>query len=132
MTDISAIKTVERVVEITHPATKEPLGIRVSLMSIDDPRMKKLKRQITDRRLQLEARGKHFKADDIDENRNALAFSAMTGWEWYGKDVSFKGNKPAFDRVSVYAVFDELTWFRDHIETEISETKDFFAVSETI
>jgi len=132
MTDISAIKSAERMVEIVHPATKEPLEIRVTLMSLDDERMKKIKRSITDRRLHLEARGKHFKADEIEDNRNALAFSAMTGWEWYGKDVSFKGKKPDFNRASVYAVFDELNWFRDQIETEISETKDFFAVSETI
>lgn len=140
--DISNIKTTERVLEILHPATKEQLGIRVTLMSLDDDRMKKTKRQITDRRLHLEARGKHFKADEIDDNRNNIAFGAMTGWEWYeqkeqkdanGKIVlpfreqpKFNGKVPDFNRANVSAVFDQLSWFREQIEEAISETKDFF------
>ena len=130
--DISGIKSSERIIEMMHPATKELLGIRVSLMSLDDPRMKKIKRKITDDRLHLEARGKHFKAEQIDDNRNALTFGAMTGWDWYGQDVTFKGQKPEFNRANVYSVFDELTWFRDQLDEEIGETKAFFAVSETI
>lgn len=124
--DISVIKSSERIIEILHPASKEPLGIRVTLMSLDDERMKKIKRSILDRRLHLEARAKHFKAEEIEDNRNALIFSAMTGWEFYGEDATFKGEKPVFNRKNVYAVFDELEWFRDQLDEEIGDTKAFF------
>lgn len=139
--DISNYKPSERVLEIVHPGRNAVnLGIRVSFMSIADPRMKKIKRSIQNRKLQLDARGKNFKADEIEENRNDITFEAMTGWEWYkidkdgneaadGEQANFHGKVPAFARREVYAVFDELSWFRDQIDEAIGEEKDFFALS---
>ena len=125
--DIAALKPQERTIEIKSPADGEtPLGIRVKLMAISDPRLKPIKRKIADRRLYLEQRGKHFKSDEIDENRSEISFGAMTGWEWYDKDVTFHGEKPEFNRKNVLAVFAECEWMRDQIEEAISEEKDFF------
>ena len=58
----------EILINIKHPATGEPIGVTVSIMSIDDERMKPIKRQIQDRKLKLEQRGKNFKAEEIEEN----------------------------------------------------------------
>jgi hypothetical protein len=134
MTDISAIKTGERTIEIVHPATGEELGIRVSMVALEDERMKKLKRSILDRRLHLEARGKNFKAEEIDENRNALLFNAMTGWEWYEikderEQPKFKNKVPEFNRRDVYEVFDALPWFRNQIDEAVGDEKAFFGRS---
>ena len=128
--DISELKPAdERVIEITHPGTGDPIGVRVSLMSITDARMVKIKRKIQDERLRLEARGKNFKADDIEENRNELSFRAMTGWEWYD-GANFKGDKnPVFNRATVDTVLTELPWFRDQIEEGVSDEKSFFTTS---
>lgn len=139
--EISSFKPSERVIEMMSP-TRNPvrIGVRVSLISIADPRMKKIKRKIQDRKLYLEARGKNFKADEIEENRSDITFEAMTGWEWYkidkdgnesadGEQATFHGKVPAFNRVEVYAVFDELSWFRDQIDEAIGEEKDFFVQS---
>lgn len=124
--DIAKLKPSERVVEIKSPKDNEtPLGIRVTLVSISDPKLKGLKRRIQDARLKLEAKGKNFKAEQIDENRKELAFNAMTGWDWYG-DVDFRGKKPDFNQATVFAVFDEADWFLRQIETEISEEQSFF------
>lgn len=139
--DISVFKPSERVIEIVSPNRNAVnLGIRVSLMSIADERMKKIKRKIQDRKLHLEARGKNFKADEIEDNRNDITFEAMTGWEWYkidkdgnetadGEQATFLGKVPQFTRRDVYAVFDALSWFRDQIDEAIGEEKDFFAQS---
>lgn len=124
--DISELKPTERIVEILHPVTEEKLGVRVSLMSISDERLTKIKRKFQDERLKLDQRGKNFKADEVDENRSILAFSAMTGWEWYGDTVTFKGNKPDFTKPEVLKVFSELSWFRDQVEEAISDEKAFF------
>lgn len=114
-----------RDIKILHPATEEEVNVTVSILSINDPAMVKIKRKITDDRLALERRGKGFKANDIEENRDILTFAAMTGWKW-SKDAKFKGAKPEFNRKNVLAVFKELPWFRDQVEEAVSDDKAFF------
>ena len=123
--DLKDIKPTERQISILHPGTGEDLGITVTVLSINDPEMVKIKRRIQDQRLTLERKGKGFKSDDIEENRDMLTFSAMKGWKWAGK-TTFNGDKPEFNRKNVYTVFKELTWFRDQIEEEISDESAFF------
>lgn len=132
--DISEIKSQDRTIEITHPGTGENLGIRVTLMSIDDERLQKIKRSITDRRLHLEARGKTLRADEIEENKITIYATSITGWEWYALSegiapVLFHGDIPEFNRRNVVAVLTELTWFADQINAELNETKAFFGRS---
>lgn len=138
--DISTLTPKERIVEILNPATDAPIGIRVSLISISDPRMKKIKRKIQDAKLRLDARGKSFKAEDIEDNTNETIFSALTSWEFYnptgktgdkGYDAdahaSYRGDKsPAFNQKNVYAILNELEWFADQLAEAIGDQKAFF------
>jgi hypothetical protein len=137
--DIATFKPSERIIEILNPINSDPLGITVSLLSLDDERMKKIKRRIQDARIALERKGKSFDAAQIDENTNMLFFSAMTGWDWKGvtipatedtperhEPIFFHGEKPAFNQKNVYAVFDEFPWFREQINEELGDTKSFF------
>jgi hypothetical protein len=109
--DLSQIKTTDRTIEALHPSTGEKVGIRITLISIDDERMTKVKRQITDERMRLEARGKHFKAEDLESNKVNILAAAMTGWNWYNptgtegdKDydpdgqTTWNGEVPEFNR----------------------------------
>lgn len=126
--DISDIKSAELALEIVHPGSKEPLGIKVTLVSLDDERVKKARRKITDRRLYLEARGKSFKAEELDENMHHVVFSCMTGWVWEG-EATFHGKKPEFNFNNVDAVFTELPWFLDQIRERLNEDADFYKAS---
>lgn len=126
MVDISQISYVEKTVEIKHPATKEALGITVTLMSPDDPRLEVTKSKIMDERLALEAKGKNFKAEQINKNRDMILFRAMTKWEWSG-DMNFEGEKPEFVQVNVLKVFNKLPWFRQQIDEAFSELEGFFS-----
>lgn len=81
--DISNIKLNEDILEIMHPKTDMPLGVRVGLRAIDDEALQKVKRLIRDARNKLQARSKNFTAKEEDENEKLLVFSAMTFWEWY-------------------------------------------------
>lgn len=123
--DISSLKTSERVIEITDPRNGDNLGIKVSIVAINDPRLKKLKRKITDERLRLEARGKNFKAGDVEENMNAILYTAMTGWVWE-KGSDFNGSVPEFTRENVFAVFEALPWFMNQIDEAVGDEKAFF------
>lgn len=136
--DISKIQPTENILHILHPKTGERLGITISLMSIADDRMKKIKRQLQDKRLQLEKRGKNFTATQIEENSNVLLFAAMTGWSWgvptdekdkpiEGKEAAtFKGENPAFKQEKVFEVFNELEWFRDQVDEKVGDGASFF------
>jgi hypothetical protein len=123
--DISALVPVERTIEIVHPVTKEELGITVSLLSLNDDRMRKIKRKIQDERIRLESKGKSFKSADIEENEIAMVFAAMIGWEWK-KDTEFEGEKPAFNIANVKKVLTKLDWFKTQLMEAISEEEAFF------
>lgn len=132
MVDFSTRKPIERTINIHDPEDENTkTGITVDLMSIDDDRMKRAKRRIEDRRLQLASKGKTFSAEEINENKNELYFTAMTGWNW-GLDTDGEPNTfgdegvPDFSRRVVHLVFETLPWFRDQIEKELGETKEFF------
>jgi hypothetical protein len=125
--DLSDLKPVERNIEILHPKTKEPIGVTVSILSINDDRLKNIKRKIQDQRLNLERKGKNFKSSDIEENEIALLFGAMVGWSWEG-DACYKGEKPAFNKQNVSEVMTDLTWFKDQVMEEISDEENFFQI----
>lgn len=140
--DIGSIKPSEIVLEILHPASEQPLGIRVFLVSMSDERVKKVRRRIQDEKLKLDARGKHFKASEVEENTNSLIFNCMSGWEWYnptgnpgdeGYDKNaqpnFNGEIPDYNKSNVYAVFNELDWFSDQIAAALADEKAFFQAS---
>jgi hypothetical protein len=137
--DISALKPTNRVIEIKNPGTGEPLGVRVTIVSMDDDRLKTAKRAIMDRRLYLEQRGKSFKAEEVEENTHNLLWAATIGWEWYNPTGSegdigynpdamptFEAEQPEFNQRNFKRVITTLPWFADQINEEIGERKAFF------
>lgn len=140
MVNIASRKPVEQTVEILDPATDQPLGIRVRVMSIEDERLKKLKRAITDERLKLESKGKALKTEDIERNGERLLFAATLGWDWYnptgdegdaGYDPEampdFHGDVPDFTQLKFNEIIRELPWFAEQLREKIDETRSFFA-----
>lgn len=144
--DLSAIKETDRTIEMEHPGTGELIGVRVSIMSVTDDRMSKLKRRIQDEALKLQQKNKHFSAEEIEENRYRIARAAMTGWQWYnptGKEgdegyraeaqADWRGETdPEMNERIVKDVFRTIPWFHERIMTEIGETESFFTASKQI
>lgn len=137
--DLANIKPTERTIEINHPATGLPIGVRVHILSIDDARMIRVKRQITDESLKLQAKNKAFKSEELERNTNMLMFTATTGWEWYnptgeageqGYDADampdFEGSIPEYNQRNFLAVTTALPWFAEQVQEAIGETKAFF------
>lgn len=140
--DLAKIKPSDRTIEILHPATELPIGLRVTLLSIEDDSMKAIRRQITDNSLKLQAKGKAFKADELERNQHMLMFKATTGWEWYnptgaegdsGYDPDampdFNGEQPAYNQKNFLDLATELYWFTEQVQEAIGETKAFFGNS---
>lgn len=127
ITDLGELSLTERIVEILSPGTQRELGIRVTLMHVDDKRLKKVKRHFTDEAQRLQRKGKSFKAKEIENNLALLTFSAMTGWEWYG-DITFEGEKPQFNQKNVLEVFEKHPWFQAQIIEEMGDDEAFFTI----
>lgn len=122
--DISTLVLNDRVIEIKHPVDESNLGIRVILVSLDDDKTKQIRRKFINKRLELEKKGKSFKADDIEENETDLLIASMVGWEWY--DAEFHGEKPVFNENNARKVLTELPWFKKQISEAVSDEKAFF------
>lgn len=85
--DLSTLIPVERTVEVLHPKTREPTGLKLTLAHESDPRVMEATRKIFD-----EARTK----GDVDPNRGRkLTMAHVVGWEWSG-EATFNGEKPTF------------------------------------
>lgn len=123
--DLLRLQPSERIIDIIHPGSGEPLGIKVSVVSVGDERTKKVKRRILDEKLRLESRGKSFKSEDFEENTFQILYATMTGWEWSG-EIVFDGAKPDFNVKNVRMVFDRLPWFRAQIEEAVADETAFF------
>lgn len=137
--DISGLKPGERTIEILHPATGAAIGIRVTIVSLDDDRLRQIKREITDNRMRLEQRGKPVKSEELEANTQRLLFAATKGWEWYnptGKKgdagfdeaeaATFNGEVPAYNQKNFIAVITVLPWFANQLSEAIGETQAFF------
>ena len=124
--DISTLIPTERLIEIKHPVTEKNLGIRVSVISLNDERMKQIRRRFINKRIELEKRGKSFRADEIETNEIDLLVSCIVSWDWYGDDVTFNGSKPDFNEVNVRNVLNTFSWFKDQISEAVGDEKAFF------
>ena len=138
--ELTALKPIDRTIEIVSPVTGAPIGLRVRVMSLEDDRLKRIKRQITDESLKLQAKGKAFKADEIERNAHMLMFTGTLGWDWYnptGKEgddsydaeaiPTFKGEQPDYNQKNFLAVVSEITFVGEQIQEAIGDAKSFFA-----
>lgn len=135
MADISTIKMNDRKIEILHPGTGEPIGVRCTVCAVDDERLEKIRHSITNARLEMERKAKKFTADMIEENSLRLAEAAIIEWEWYDTGngegpASFEGDTdPECNPRNKRRVFAALPWFAEQIADEIRDSKDFFSMS---
>lgn len=130
MADISKIKPNERKgLDVLLPNGAKS-GIAINLISMDDPRMKAVRRSINDAKLKLEQRGKGFTSEDIEANNVRLATAALTGWEWGddedGEPATYEGKVPEFNTKNVKEVLTNVDWFLAFIGKELDETAAFF------
>jgi hypothetical protein len=124
--DIANLKPQTRTIEILHPATKENLGIRVEVLSLEDSKISTQRRKIANQKMQLEQRGKTFKAEDVETNLNELLFATIVSWDWY--DADFNGEVLSLTHANVMKVFKELPWFKDQLAEVVGDTESFFQI----
>lgn len=137
--NLNEILPAERTIDITHPGNGSPVGLQMTIVSIEDDRLKTVKRNINDESLKLQARNKAFKADDLERNGEMLLFTATLGWKWYnptgkegdaGFDPEAEGNvdgqQPEFNKREFYALIRRFPWIATQLREAVDEEKAFF------
>lgn len=122
--ELSDLKPKETVLEMKHPRTGEELGISITIMGFNDPRMKNIRKQFANEEFQRQRRNKADTANDAEKRGRKLCWNAMLGWEWRG-DATFHGEKPEFTEKSFNDIIEELEWFGSQIDTFITEERNF-------
>jgi hypothetical protein len=139
MTDIAAIQPQERTIEIMHPVTELPLGLRVTMIGVDDPRLSTMRRSITDNQLRAQAKGKAPKFEEMNDDMVNMLSRAVIKFEWYnptgapgddGYDAdalpSYNGEQPDCNPKNVRGMLEMLPWFKDQVREAFDEKKAFF------
>ncbi|AVY67161.1 hypothetical protein [Xanthomonas translucens] len=122
MTDLSTIVAAERDIDIKHPVTEEEIGLRITLLPSTHPQVKAAARKSLNER--LAGKGK-LTAEKIEQNRMDMLVASVSGWDWQG-DLTFKGEKPAFNDDNLRKVLKHLSWMQDQIDAELGNSADFF------
>lgn len=127
--EISNIKVIERTIDILNPATKEKLGIQITLMSPKDPRLDKLRDAISQKQLTLQTKNKVQKVDDLKADRLKILFAAITGWDW--GENKWDGETPELKPVVFNDIMERAPWMMEQIDEAFSEAESFFNNAET-
>lgn len=122
MTDISTIVAAARTVDIKHPATAEPIGLKVTVLPDSDPKVKAARRKWLNERLQ---RGMKVTAEKLEAQQLSIIEAAVSGWEWEG-ELTFHGEKPAFTDGNLRKVLKELPWIKSQLDEELGDEAAFF------
>lgn len=126
MNDISKIVPLERAMDIKHPATEAPVGLRITLLPDSHPKVRAASRKSLDERLQ--GKGK-ITAAKMEQGRTDMLVASVGGWEWQG-DLTFHGEKPTLTDESLRKVLKELPWVGDQLEVELGNRAEFFRSAE--
>jgi len=103
--DLSTLVPVERTVDVLHPKTNQPTGLKLTLAHESDPRVMEAARKIYDEARTAGANG----GVDPDRGRK-LTMTHVVGWEWgldhEGEPSFFKepGNTPGFSQEALAEV----------------------------
>lgn len=118
--DLSQIKPVERVLEVLHPKTKKPVGMRLTLCCGHDDRVKSVVRKQRD--ADVQRKGVKTMAEREAEAREVLA-ACVTGVEFdEGCDWGGKTEYSADLAKEIVSV----DWLADQVNQFGGQTEDFF------
>ncbi|WP_115560015.1 hypothetical protein [Xanthomonas arboricola] len=122
MTELTTIVAAERAIDIKHPATDAPVGLRITLLPDTHPQVRAASRKALNDRLM--GKGK-LTAEKMEQGRTEMLVASVGGWEWLG-DLTFHGAKPALTDETLRKVLKELPWIGDQIDGELGNRAEFF------
>lgn len=122
MTDLSTIVATARTIDIKHPATDAPVGLVLTILPDSSPQVRAASRKLTNERML--GRGK-LTAEKMEAGRIDMLVASVGGWEWQG-DLTFHGNKPAFEEKALRTLFKDLPWVAEQVDAALGDRAEFF------
>lgn len=121
--DISNIVANSRTIDILHPATGAPTGLKITLLPRTDEKVERAQRAILNRR--LSSRKANVTAEQVEAEGIELLIAGIEDWEW-GGDAKFEGDKPEFTPEIARKVLNTAKWIKAQIDREAGYEEAFF------
>lgn len=122
--DLSAIKAVEKTLDILHPATDEPTGLSFVVVPQSDERVQAVRRKFQNQ--QLAKRNAKLNAEQAETFNKSMRAASVVGIKWKG-EASFKGEQLKYTPENVELLLAE-TWIAEQLDAELEDTAGFFTV----
>lgn len=124
--DILAIQPSTISVDIKHPATGAPIGLKVECVSLEDDRVKSIERSIKNRALRG---GRNtVTAEKIEDNTVEILSAAIIGWTWADGLTLGDLKNPTLSKVNVGKLL-AVSWIAKQIDTALGDEAAFFSNS---
>lgn len=116
-------------VEITHPVTSKPLGMKVTVASFQSERVKAVQRRVANRSLKENKRNpkKSATVEELEEASSEILASAVLGWSGF----ELKGKPLECNRENVLSVLSnpDLWFIREQIDKAADDVTSFMPAS---
>jgi len=117
--------------ELLHPATKERLGIFISVLGKDSATFRDHVRRTANDRLRKQAvsqrRGAEVEVptiEKIEADAIELLVVCTTGW----RGLTYKGAELPFTAANAKMLFTELPWIREQVDQAVGDVENFLPV----
>jgi hypothetical protein len=126
--DLTSLKMLtSTIVEIVHPDTLEPLGITITLASPDSAKVKAMRDERVNRRLQAMAKGRSKTVPTVDElESEALAMLVAATLEWSGIEIGSAELDCTPENVRNIYADPAFAWLRKQVDEAFGDQVRFF------
>lgn len=105
--------------ELEHPVTGEPLGIKIKLAGVDSDYYKKEIRRQQNKRLKKGIR--NIKAEELENEAIELLVACTLAWE----NVEYNGEALECKPENVRKIYKEFPWIREQVDSFINDRANF-------
>lgn len=122
--DILSIKPGRLTVDILHPGTQNPIGLKIEVVSLEDERVKGMERQLKNRAL----RGgrNSVTAEKMESSTLEILMAAIVGWTWVGELTLGGMQNPEFTKENVLRLLKDAPWAAKQIDVALGDDASFF------
>lgn len=120
--DISSITASNATCEIRHPATSEPVGLRIFLRPASHPEVKRMERQHQNET--LKDRGK-LTAEKLEARILDRIVASTDGWQ-FDSGVTIGGSVPEFNAANARKLYKDYDFIRSQVSEALGDDANFY------
>lgn len=123
--DFSTLVDYEKLheLELLHPGTEEPLGVRFWMRSIDSAKAERVLLENTDKQIERFAKRKLPTATQGKKGELERLAACVARWEW--GEHTFEGTKPELSLATAVRVFEKMPWVERQAREAAESVKNF-------